>query len=190
MDYIFRNKMSIEKFDAKLKLGFIGAGNMAKAIIEGLLRSQAVTPDQIYISHPSAAKTKTYAHLNVQNEVESNTFVVEHCDFIILCVKPQVLEYVCKSLLGSLDPSRHLIVSIAAGVNLEKLAKFLDCGTKLRLSRCTLNTAALIGSSCSVFSHNGSLSESDKHLVNKLLSSVGPCMGEIKGRIDVTLEYL
>jgi pyrroline-5-carboxylate reductase len=52
--------------------------------------------------------------------------------------------------------------------------------SKLRIVRCTLNTAALIGSSCSVYSQNGNLSEQDKILTNHLLSSVGPCYGEVK----------
>ena len=51
---------------------------------------------------------------------------------------------------------------------------------KLKIVRCTLNTAALIGSSCSVYSQNGNLNEQDKSLTNDLLSSVGPCYGEVK----------
>ena len=169
----------MEKFDKNLKFGFIGAGNMARAIIEGLLKSNAVTPEQLFISHPSAAKAKAYKHLNILNEVDSNQLVVENCDVIVLCVKPQIFEFVCKPLVKLVDPKKHLIVSIAAGINMKKLENIFDA-EMLRISRCTLNTAALIGASCSVFSQNGNLRESDKHLVNKLLSSVGPCMGEIK----------
>jgi pyrroline-5-carboxylate reductase len=169
--------------DSKTKLGFIGGGNMGKAIIEGLLKANVCQPDQIYVSHPSSTKSKKFTHLSIQNETEDNEFVVRNCDVIVLCVKPQILESVCKSLSHLFDHKKHLFVSICAGINVHKLEKLLGGDSnacKLRLARCTLNTAALIGSSCSVFSQNGSLSDHDKSLVSKLLSSVGPCMGEIK----------
>jgi pyrroline-5-carboxylate reductase len=173
----------MDKFDSSIKIGFIGAGNMAKAIIEGLLKSQSISPENIYISHPSAAKTKSFSHLNISNESESNEFVVKNSDIIVLCVKPQIFEYVCKPLVNLIESKRHLIVSIAAGINMSKLEKIFGASEGLRIGRCTLNTAALIGASCSVFSQNGLLKNEDKLLVNKLLSSVGPCMGEIKGMI-------
>jgi pyrroline-5-carboxylate reductase len=165
-------------------IGFIGAGNMATAIIEGLLNANACKPDQIFVSHPSASKHKKYAHLNIKNEVVENEFVINNSDIIVLCVKPKILEQVCKLIRHLIDSKRHLIVSICAGIKLTKLEEFLidesnKTNIKLRIARCTLNTAALIGSSCSVFSHNGNLCQKDKDLVNQLLSSVGPCMGEI-----------
>ena len=172
----------MDKFDSNIKIGFIGAGNMAKAIIEGLLKSQSILPEQLYISHPSAAKTKSYAHLNIKNESESNEFVINNSDIIVFCVKPQIFEYVCKPLIHLIQPNKHLCVSIAAGINMNKLETIFNVDM-LRIARCTLNTAALIGASCSVFSQNGKLNDGDKMLVNKLLSSVGPCMGEIKGNL-------
>jgi len=174
----------MDKFDSSIRIGFIGAGNMAKAIIEGLLKSQSISPENIYISHPSAARTKSFSHLNISNESESNEFVVRNSDIIVLCVKPQIFEYVCKPLVNLIDAKKHLIVSIAAGINMNKLEMIFGAASEgLRIGRCTLNTAALIGASCSVFSQNGLLKDADKLLVNKLLSSVGPCMGEIKGMI-------
>ncbi|CAF0860646.1 unnamed protein product [Brachionus calyciflorus] len=170
--------------DNQPRIGFIGAGNMAKAIIEGILKANLFKPSQIYISHPSAEKNKKYTHLNIKNELVSNEKIVENSDIIILCVKPQILKYVCTGIKHLIDPKKHLILSICAGVSLEKLNKLLAVGENgndfLRLGRCMLNTAALIGSSCSVFSQNGKLTDSDKTLVNSLLSSIGLCVGEIK----------
>lgn len=161
-------------------IGFIGGGNMAKAIIEGLITANACKPSQIYVSRPGALEEKKFHHLNIENEVVDNSLVIKNCDLIVLCVKPQIIEHVCKQLRPLIDAKRHLFVSICAGIKLAKLDEFLSSANEsLRIARCTLNTAALIGSSCSVFSQNGHLSSSDKELVNKLLSSVGPCMGEI-----------
>ena len=164
-----------------LKIGFIGAGNIGSAIITGLLNAD-VPASNLFVSHPSADKNKKYKHLNIENESADNEFVVNSSDVIFLCVKPQIIESVCTSISHLIDSKRHIIISVAAGVNLKKLESILTCikENKLRLVRCMLNTAALIGSSCSVYSQNGYLGNDDKALVNELLSSTGPCMGEIK----------
>ena len=83
------------------KIGFIGAGNMATAIIEGILKENPSLSSNIHVSHPLAAKTKKYSHLNIASEGADNQYVVKTCHIIILCVKPQILESVCK-LLGDL----------------------------------------------------------------------------------------
>lgn len=163
-----------------LKIGFIGAGNMAKAIIEGIIKANLFQSSQIYISHPSAVKAKKYSYLNIENEFESNEQVVQNCDVIILCVKPQILQYVCLSIKNLINPDKHLVLSICAGISLEKLSTFLGQPKSLRLGRWMLNTAALIGSSCSVYSQNGCLTTNDKAFMNNLLSSVGLCVGEVK----------
>jgi pyrroline-5-carboxylate reductase len=177
---------SDSRIDPSLKLGFIGAGNMATAIIEGIVKSNLCTPSQINCSHPSAAKSKKYARLNIENESTDNSSVIQTSDIIILCVKPQILEKVCEQLRSSIDLERHFVISICAGVKLDKLTRYLlgesaQSGlSKLRLARCTLNTAALVGSSCGAYSHNGNLTEADKSVIASLLSSVGLCLGEIK----------
>jgi pyrroline-5-carboxylate reductase len=180
---------NVQQIDPSLKLGFVGAGNMATAIIEGILKSNLCTPSQLYISHPSAAKSKKYGHLNIENESADNNSVVQNSDIIILCVKPQILEKVCEQLRNSIDLNRHFVVSICAGVKLDKLTRYLlgesaPGSSRLRLARCTLNTAALIGSSCAAYSQNGNVTEADKTALTGLLSSVGLCLGEIKD-VDV-----
>lgn len=170
-----------------LKLGFIGAGNMAKAIVEGMIKAKLCRPSHIYISHPSADQNKYFQHLEIENEVESNEYVVKNSDIIIICVKPQVLETACKSFRAFLELERHLVISIVAGVSLDKLSKYLlgeyyepSIGSSLRLAKCTMNLAAQLGLSASVFSQNGNLTNDDKEYVVDLLSSIGICAGEIK----------
>ena len=171
------------------KIGFIGAGNMGRAIIEGLLKANSCEPANLYISHPSAAHGRKFQSLNITNESSDNEQLVRECDVIVLCVKPQILEAVCRQISSLIDSKKHLVVSVCAGISLQKLANFLHSNninlsdenkSNLRLARCMLNTAASIGSSCSVFSQNGLLSAEDKTVVEQLLSATGPCMGEIK----------
>ena len=164
------------------QFGFIGAGNMATAIIEGMVKSNLFLSSNIHVSHPSAIKSKKYSHLNLASEIADNEHIVKTCDVIILCIKPQILNYVCEKFKDLLNPDKHLIVSICAGIDLNKLNGILNNnkeGSNMKIARCTVNTAALIGSSCSVFSQMN-LNEHDKSIVSKLLSSVGPCYGECK----------
>lgn len=178
-DILINKEENGNRIDSNIKLGFIGAGNMARAIIEGLLKANVCQPSQISVSHPSASKQKTYQALNIVNETDSNEFVIRNSDVLLICVKPQILGYVSESISSLIDPGRHLIISVCAGITLQKLGNLFP-NPELKISRCTLNTAALVGSSCSVFSQNGKLAENHKQLVNKILSSVGPCMGEVK----------
>lgn len=169
---------------SSLKLGFIGGGNMAKAIVEGILKADLFKPSQIFVSRPGAGNSKKFSHLNIENEIDSNEEVVRSCDVIILCVKPQMLEYVIKTIRNLFNFEKQLILSIVAGTSLAKLEKILlnedKETTKIRLGRWMLNTAATIGQSCSVYSQNGNLSKEDITLLNSLLSSVGLCVGQVK----------
>lgn len=108
-----------------MKLGFVGAGKMARALVEGILRVKLCRPSHIFISHPSAAKNRQYADLEIENEVPDNVFVVLNSDIILLCVKPQILKQVCEELRAFIDFDRHFIVSICAGVSLEKITDYL-----------------------------------------------------------------
>jgi pyrroline-5-carboxylate reductase len=182
------NNNATKRNYSDLKIGFIGGGNMARAIIEGVLHSNLVEPSQIYISHPSAVHRKKFSYLNIENEYENNEVVLENCQVILLCVKPQMIERVCTQLIDRFDLERHFFVSIVAGVTLEKQTRLIlgsksnesELLSKVRIARGMLNTAALIGQSCSIFSQNGNLNEQDKRILNSLFESVGACFGEIK----------
>jgi pyrroline-5-carboxylate reductase len=171
-----------------LKLGLIGAGNMARAIVKGILKSHLCRPSHIYISHPSANQHKKFtAEFGIENETASNEFVVRNSDIILICVKPQRLEVACKSFRDCLELDRHLVISIVAGVSLEKLTQLLLGNehaqvetSNLRLAKCTVNLAAELGLSASAFSQNGNLTTDDKEYVVDLLSSIGICAGELK----------
>jgi len=161
-----------------IRLGFIGAGNMTRAIIEGLVTSGRYSADQIMVSHPSAASHRPFAHFNI-HETVSNVEIVQSCSVLVLCIKPQIVDKVCKEIGPLLDAKRHLVLSILAGVSLAKLSALFG-GDEMRLIRCTLNTAATIGCSCSVFSRTLEVADGDCDLVKGVLSAVGECLGEVK----------
>jgi pyrroline-5-carboxylate reductase len=183
--------MGIGKYE---RIGLIGGGNMAQAIVAGILKAKLFEPACIYISHPSSSLANNVDLNKGINLTDSNLDVVDKCNLLVLCVKPQVLDYVSKELRPFIDPGRHLLVSICAGISLQRLQTLFDKSDTtadglLRIIRCTLNTASIVGESCSVFSGTNNLDKSDLDLISNLLSSVGMCLGFIKeSNIDAAMS--
>ena len=171
--------VAVEKVNKKI--GFIGAGNMAKAVIEGIARKGLFDSKSIYVSHPSTRKY--FEHLNIENETSDNEYVINNCDIIMFCVKPQILESVVASVRHLFDRDRHLIISICAGITLSKLISLLEGGGEggagYRIARFTMNTATMVAESCSAYSCTPTLEQEDNRIIVKILSSVGTCYGPV-----------
>ncbi|HTG01861.1 MAG TPA: NAD(P)-binding domain-containing protein, partial [Nitrospirota bacterium] len=123
------------------KIAFLGGGNMAEALIKGLLAAGTARPDQIMVFDVSADRL---AHLKKAYSIEpakTNNDAAREAGVIILSVKPQVVERVLGEIAGSVDTSK-LVVSIAAGVSLAKIEKALADGA--RVVRVMPNTPALV----------------------------------------------
>lgn len=106
------------------KIGFIGGGNLAQSIIAGLLESKIVEKDQILVSNRTDKKlAKIEEKFGIQTRA-TNEEVVDECQIIILATKPQDLFEAVESLSSSFT-SEHLIISLAAGVGLDSLAKII-----------------------------------------------------------------
>ena len=121
------------------KICFVGGGNMASAMLAGL-RKKHPTLD-CHIIEPFAEAREKLAELNVTVYPAAVRAAVDGADAVVLAVKPQVLGQVCGELLPCLDG--ELIVSIAAGVRINTLARWL--GGHTRIVRTMPNTPALIG---------------------------------------------
>ncbi len=154
---------------AGVRWGFIGAGKMATAMIQGMIR--VGTPaESIAASDPLAS---TRAHLVAETGVvtfESNGQVVEHADVLILAVKPQMMAGVLSELRAVVRP-RHLVVSIAAGVPLSALAHGL--GEDRRIIRVMPNTPALVGEGAAGYCLGPSVLPGDEAIVRACLEAVG-----------------
>lgn len=152
-------------------IGLIGAGRMATALGRGCVTSGLVPGSQVIASDPSdEARRKFAEQVSGSRLVASNQAVLAAADIVVLAVKPQMMA----SVLAEISPhvqSRHLLVSIAAGVTLGKLANGLPAGT--RLVRVMPNTPCLVGLGASCYCRSETASENDGDLVAKLLRSVG-----------------
>lgn len=144
---------------------------MATALAEGAVRSGVASEEQLLAS---ARTEETLAQLRQRipgiRTTTSNSEVAEQADLLILGVKPQVMAAALADIRGSVRP-QTLVVSIAAGVTLEQLAKPFKRGT--RVVRVMPNTPCLIGKGAAAFSLGEHATKDDAKLVELLVSAVG-----------------
>lgn len=151
------------------KLGFIGAGNMACAIIGGIVKSGIVPPEEILVT---ARHEETCRRVEERFHVRSartNEALAQESECVLLCVKPvylsQVLEEVGEGLRGK------LVVSIVAGWDMEKLRRHLPDGT--RVVRVMPNTPLLAGAGMCVFDAQHTATPAEYAFVQRLFGAAG-----------------
>ena len=150
--------------------GFVGAGQMAGALIRGMIHAGLAEPSAIVASDASTETRDRLARETGIASLGSNREVAARSGVIILAVKPQVMPAVLGELREATGPD-HLVVSIAAGVTLKTLAEGLGDGS--RLIRVMPNTPALIGAGAAGFCPGPNSTAEDLELVGGLLESVG-----------------
>jgi pyrroline-5-carboxylate reductase len=152
-------------------IGLVGAGRMATALGRGCVTSGLLPGSQVIASDPSdEARRKFAEQVSGARLAAGNQEVLAEADIVVLAVKPQLMA----GVLAEISPhvaSRQLLVSIAAGVTLAKLANGLPAGT--RLVRVMPNTPCLVGLGVSCYCRGETAGESDGALVAKILRSVG-----------------
>ncbi len=152
------------------RLGFIGGGQMAEALIKGILSRGVVKSGQISCADPSDERR---IHLRDAFNVsvsQSNRDVVEKCDVLVLAVKPQIMGIVLEDIRTQVTRN-HLVVSIAAGVTLKTLEDALPPG--VRIIRVMPNTPALIQQGASALCPGKKAGKADLDLAEKLFQAVG-----------------
>lgn len=114
-----------------MRVGIVGAGVMAEAIIGGLLADRAVAPDRLIASHPRRDRRELLAERHGIRPVASNLEALAEAEVVVLAVKPQMLTRVMRELAGRLQPDQ-VVVSIVAGATLRTLADGLQHGSVVR----------------------------------------------------------
>ncbi len=150
-------------------IAFIGAGNMASALIDGLL-ADGWKADQIRTSDTDQARLDLLGQKRVITSSD-NSAVVSGADAIILAVKPQVIQDVLKPLKESLESSSCLLISIAAGITMDNLQSWTH--PEQAIVRCMPNTPALVQLGASALFANAQCSDEQRQLANSLLKAVG-----------------
>lgn len=153
------------------RIGFIGGGAMAEALLGGLLAA-GHSREKLCVFDPVAARRE---HLKTTLGVglcETNAAVVAASDVVVLAVKPGLVPGVLRALDASQsDLARPLWVSIAAGVSLQSIAAAL--GTSARVVRAMPNTPALVRCAATAFCAAASATAEDREAARALFETVG-----------------
>lgn len=153
-----------------MKIGFIGGGNMASAMIGGILSSGKAQPSDIMVSAKSQGTLdKLSSSFGIKVSLD-NSQVASFADIVFLAVKPAVL-YAVIDEIKSIDYTDKLVVSIAAGQSLSRLTEAF--GKKLKLVRVMPNTPALVGQAMSAISGGDMVSDEELATVTGLFETFG-----------------
>jgi pyrroline-5-carboxylate reductase len=152
------------------KIGFVGAGNMAGALIKGLLHSGTVGPSQIQASDVREERLAELAGKHGINITKDNAQLAAWSDIVVLAVKPQVIDKVMVPIASTIR-SHALFVSIAAGVPIESLESRLPPNT--RVVRTMPNTAAIALAGATAIAPGTHASEEDLQLARQLFEATG-----------------
>lgn len=151
-------------------LGFLGTGNMAEALLKGILRAGLVKPEAVWGSDPRQSRCELIKQRYGVHMTKYNLDVVRHASHVVLSVKPQILTAVCDEVSAHLKP-RALVISVAAGVPLAVLEAHLPPGT--RVVRVMPNTPALVGAGATAIAPGTHATPEDLQTTERIFKSVG-----------------
>ena len=153
-----------------MKLGFIGCGNMAKAMIKGIISSEILKPEDIIASAPREEKiNKINKELNI-NTTTDNREVAKKSDILVLAVKPYYYDLVIKEI-RDLIGKETIIVTIAAGQTLERVE--LSFNKEVKIVRTMPNTPSLVGEGMTAVCSNEFVEEKELEKVCSILKGFG-----------------
>ncbi|WP_250675336.1 pyrroline-5-carboxylate reductase [Paraclostridium ghonii] len=161
------------------KIGFIGAGNMAKAMIGGIVKSKLVEPNNVFASDLNIASlesAKAEYNINITNDSKE---VVKNSDVVIVAVKPNVYDLVLEGVKELID-NKKIIVTIAAGKTIESVENVI--GADKKIVRTMPNTPALVNEGMSALCKNKNITDEELNMVKEIFNSFG--------KAEVVNEYL
>ncbi len=169
-----------------MKLGFIGAGNMGEALLKGLLKTGAARPAQVLVSARRPERVRELAQ-TYGIRGGSNAEVARDSDVIVLCVKPQILDQVLRSIAPDVSRDK-LVISVAAGVPIAAIERRLHPAANAsaqgavpspskpappRIVRAMPNTPATVGAGATGIALGEHATEADLATARTIFDSVG-----------------
>jgi pyrroline-5-carboxylate reductase len=152
------------------KIGFIGAGNMANALIKGLIDSGECKAEQITASDTDSKKLGQMESKYGISTTPSNTEVFQNCGIVLLCVKPQVIRSVLEEIRDEIN-NKHLIISIAAGIPIRMIQDIVN--NPVPIIRVMPNMPAQIQQGISALSKNEIASPAHLEMALKIFNASG-----------------
>lgn len=156
-----------------MKLGILGGGNMAQAIVAGLLHQGTLGAADILVSEPLAQSRDAIMKLGVSARWD-NAGVAESCDALLLAVKPQIMGAVLDEIRPASTPERPLVISIAAGKTTAWIEARLPDG--MRVVRAMPNTPLMVGAGVSVLAGGRHATTDDLRIAHSIFTAAGTVM--------------
>lgn len=154
----------------KSNIGFVGAGNMAQAIIGGLIKT-GTSVDQLYIYEPNEALARQLAANPGIQVMSASVELLEYCDVIVLAVKPQIMQQALAGFRGAAPKSEAFFISVAAGLPIALMQKWLRAAHPI--VRVMPNTPALVGAGVSGLFASDEVNEAQRQQAESILRAVG-----------------
>ncbi len=146
----------------RYKLGFLGAGNMAKAIANGIIKSNILKADEVVMSDPFV--TGNVAGIKVIND---NKVIFNDCEYVLLAVKPQIFNQIVDELK---ETKVKNVISIMAGVKMAKIKKILPNAQVIRIMP---NLPASVGAGMAGIAKDNNASKEANEFTKAIFESVG-----------------
>lgn len=163
-----------------LTIGFIGGGNMAEAILKGLI-ARGHAAGNLVVGEPVPERRDSLAQTYQVDVTDDNRSVVSRSDIILLAIKPQMVDDVVPGVVAEFDDNK-ILVSILAGTSTEALEAHL--GGAARVVRVMPNTPALIGEGAAAICAGAHASENDLAAAHELFSAVGMAVRVTEEQMD------
>ncbi len=167
-----------------MKLGVIGLGNMANAIIGGIIRAGIFAPGDITGSDTSEEQREKAQKEHGINVCMDNEDAVRDSDYVIIAIKPQIFDQVMGQIKSSMDADQ-VVISIAPGKTLDYLGSNLN--DKAKIVRLMPNTPALVGEGCTGACRNSYVSDGEFAFVMKMLSGFGKAYEVKESQMDAVV---
>jgi len=151
-------------------IAFLGAGNMAEALVKGLLRAGVAAPQEIVCTSRRKLRGDELTTRYGVRFTTSNVEAARVADLVVLSVKPQVMNHLLDEIAPVLDSSK-LVVSIAAGVPIEAIERKVGHG--VRIVRTMPNTPALVGAGATALAAGSHATDEDLSQAKALFDAVG-----------------
>lgn len=151
-------------------IAFIGSGNMATSLIAGLV-ADGYNPQKILASDPDREKLADLSARFGVLSAPDNHSAVKQADVLVLAVKPQILERICRDLAEAVQQQKPLVVSIAAGIREKDMQHWL--GGNIALIRTMPNTPAMLQAGATALHAGEGVSDDQRDLAESILRAVG-----------------
>jgi pyrroline-5-carboxylate reductase len=167
------------------KLGFLGGGNMAEAMIKGMLSGGFIEARNIFVSDVIKSRQEFLHSEYKVKATGDNRDVAAKCDILVLAVKPQVVKKVLEEIHDLVD-AHKLIVSIVAGVAITTIDEILRAGQDKKVSvvRTMPNTPALVQEGVTAIASGAHVSKTDIKVSHRLFEAIGKTVDVDESNLD------